>query len=79
MQEISLEDTNKIRLSLSFKPLIDNAGSANDSGEIAEANYVRQRTAENKDRESKCVPISDFARYNTNANNIILVERLLSE
>ncbi|KAF8965904.1 SART-1 protein [Flammula alnicola] len=50
---ISLEETIKIRVSLGLKPLVDDAGPANDSDKLAEANYAKQRSAEAKQRESK--------------------------
>jgi U4/U6.U5 tri-snRNP-associated protein 1 len=50
---ISLEENNKIRLSLGLKPLVDNAGTRNDSDKLAENNYVTKRSEEAKQREAK--------------------------
>ncbi len=53
-ESISLEETNKIRISLGLKPLTEDEPSASDDKEKqAEDNYARQRDREAKDRESK--------------------------
>ncbi|KAF9030981.1 SART-1 protein [Hymenopellis radicata] len=53
-ESISLEETNKIRISLGLKPLTDDKPSASDDKEKqAEDNYARQRDREAKERESK--------------------------
>lgn len=36
--EVSIEETNKLRLSLGLKPLVDDAGSSNDLDKLAEDN-----------------------------------------
>lgn len=51
-ESISLEETNKIRISLGLKPLTD-AEPKNDAEKQAEDNYSRQREREAKERESK--------------------------
>ena len=52
---ISLEETNKIRISLGLKPLTDEPTPADDKEKQAETNYAKQREAESKQRESKYV------------------------
>ncbi|KAF9238499.1 SART-1 family-domain-containing protein [Melanogaster broomeanus] len=52
-ESISLEETNKIRISLGLKPLTEDAAPADDVDKQAEDNYSRQREREAKERESK--------------------------
>ncbi|KAH7930183.1 SART-1 protein [Leucogyrophana mollusca] len=52
-ESISLEETNKIRISLGLKPLTDDAAPADDKDKEAELNYTKQREREAKERESK--------------------------
>ena len=67
-ESISLEEANKIRVSLGLKPLMDGAGPDNDSEEITEANYARHRDAESRQLESKCVAPAYLAPYRASAN-----------
>jgi hypothetical protein len=57
-ESISLEETNKIRISLGLKPLTDDSAPADDKEKQAETNYAKQREAEAKQRETKyvCIP-----------------------
>lgn len=52
-ESISLEETNKIRISLGLKPLTDDAAPAGDKDKEAEDNYAKQRERETKERDSK--------------------------
>ncbi len=52
-ESISLEETNKIRISLGLKPLTDDKGPSDDKEKQAEDNYTRQREKELKEKESK--------------------------
>ncbi|KAJ7650239.1 SART-1 family-domain-containing protein [Roridomyces roridus] len=52
-ESISLEETNKIRISLGLAPLTEDAEPANDKDKEAEDNYAKQRDQESKQRESK--------------------------
>ena len=52
-ESISLEETNKIRISLGLKPLTDDKAPADDSEKQAESNYAKQREEEAKARDSK--------------------------
>ena len=52
-ESISLEETNKIRISLGLKPLTDDSKPADDKEQQAEDNYAKQREREAKQRESK--------------------------
>ena len=52
-ESISLEETNKIRISLGLKPLTDDSTPANDKEKEAEENYAKQREREAKEREAK--------------------------
>ena len=57
-ESISLEETNKIRISLGLKPLTDDAAPTGDKEKQAEENYAKQREREAKDRESKYLAYS---------------------
>ena len=52
-ESISLEETNKIRVSLGLKPLTDDGGPANDKEKAAEDNYAQQREKESKAKAAK--------------------------
>ena len=45
---ISLEETNKIRISLGLKPLTDDKAPSDSKDKTAEENYARQREEEAK-------------------------------
>ncbi|KAG6817334.1 hypothetical protein H0H87_009932 [Tephrocybe sp. NHM501043] len=52
-ESISLEETNKIRISLGLKPLSEDAPAGTDKDKQAEDNYAKRRELESKERESK--------------------------
>ncbi|KIP05841.1 hypothetical protein PHLGIDRAFT_30731 [Phlebiopsis gigantea 11061_1 CR5-6] len=52
-ESISLEETNKIRISLGLKPLTDDKAPADDKDKEAEQNYEKQRDAERKAKGAK--------------------------
>ena len=52
---ISLEETNKIRISLGLKPLTDDKAPSDSKDKTAEENYARQREEEAKEAERKSV------------------------
>ncbi|EAU85380.2 hypothetical protein CC1G_07074 [Coprinopsis cinerea okayama7 len=52
-QSISLEETNKIRISLGLKPLTDDKAPTEDKEKTAEENYAKLREKEAKEREAK--------------------------
>jgi len=52
-ESISLEETNKIRISLGLKPIVDDKAPAADEDNEAESNYAKRREQEAKDKESK--------------------------
>lgn len=54
-ESISLEETNKIRISLGLKPLTDDSAPADDKEKQAEDNYAKRREAEAKERDTKYV------------------------
>ncbi|KAI0342863.1 SART-1 protein [Trametopsis cervina] len=54
-ESISLEETNKIRISLGLKPLTDDKAPATDGDKAAEDNYAKQREREAKDKETKYI------------------------
>jgi hypothetical protein len=60
-ESISLEETNKIRISLGLKPLTDDKAPVDDKEKQAEDNYSKARERETKERESK------YASYSTPA------------
>lgn len=52
-ESISLEETNKIRISLGLKPLTDDSAPSDDKEKQAEDNYAKQRERQVKERETK--------------------------
>ncbi|KAF7312254.1 hypothetical protein MIND_00238400 [Mycena indigotica] len=52
-ESISLEETNKIRISLGLKPLTDDGAPVDNKEKTAEDNYAKRRETEAKERESK--------------------------
>ena len=71
-ESISLEETNKIRISLGLKPLGDDKTSKTVTKEQeAENNYAKKRQQEAKDRELKCVQPSFELSSMTNHNLFI--------
>ena len=52
-ESISLEETNKIRISLGLKPLTDDHAPANTEDQKAQDNYAKQREEEAQAKESK--------------------------
>lgn len=67
--ELTLEETNKLRLSLGLKPLADPAAPLADGEEpeldpeqVAEDNYTRRREEDAKAAETKYVPSSSYRR-----------------
>jgi U4/U6.U5 tri-snRNP-associated protein 1 len=52
-ESISLEETNKIRISLGLKPLTDDRDPADTKEQQAEDNYSKQRQNEAKEKETK--------------------------
>ncbi|KAI0787676.1 SART-1 protein [Fomes fomentarius] len=54
-ESISLEETNKIRISLGLKPLTDDKAPATDKEKQAEDNYAKQREREVKERQTKAI------------------------
>lgn len=52
-ESISLEETNKIRISLGLKPLVDDGKVGDDKEKQAEDNYANQRQKEIQAKESK--------------------------
>ncbi|EJD06694.1 SART-1 protein [Fomitiporia mediterranea MF3/22] len=52
-ESISLEETNKIRISLGLKPLTDDKAPADNKEKEAENNYAKKREEEEKERDKK--------------------------
>ncbi|ELU37307.1 SART-1 domain-containing protein [Rhizoctonia solani AG-1 IA] len=50
-ESISLEETNKIRISLGLKPLTDDKAPSNDKDQEAEQNYTNRKKQEEDDRK----------------------------
>jgi hypothetical protein len=65
-ESISLEETNKIRISLGLKPLTDDSVPTDDKEKQAETNYAKRREEEAKQRETKYVlaPLVTNCRIN---------------
>lgn len=54
VEELSLEETNKIRISLGLKPLTDDKAPPADKEKEAEQNYTRVREQATKERADRC-------------------------
>lgn len=54
-ESISLEETNKIRISLGLKPLTDDKAPSNDKDKQAEQNYANRKKAEEDERKKRQV------------------------
>jgi U4/U6.U5 tri-snRNP-associated protein 1 len=54
-ESISLEETNKIRVSLGLKPLTEDKEPVNDKEKEAEANYAKHQEKQIKERELRSV------------------------
>ena len=52
-ESISLEETNKIRISLGLKPLTDDKAPTDNKEKQAEDNYAKRRQQEAQERERK--------------------------
>ncbi|KAI6039897.1 SART-1 family-domain-containing protein [Pisolithus marmoratus] len=52
-ESISLEETNRIRISFGLKPLTEDSAPADDADKQAEQNYAKHREREAKEREAK--------------------------
>ena len=52
-ESISLEETNKIRISLGLKPLTDDKAPADSKEKEAENNYAKKREEEEREKEKK--------------------------
>lgn len=50
-ESLTLEETNKVRISLGLAPITDDAGEP-DEDEVAENNYAERRENEKKAKES---------------------------
>ncbi len=57
-ESISLEETNKIRISLGLKPLTDDKAPVDNEEKLAEDNYAKRREEEAKAKERKSVLLS---------------------
>lgn len=60
-ESISLEETNKIRISLGLKPLTDDKAPADSKEKQAEDNYAKKREEEEKEKEKRYV-LSYYSR-----------------
>ncbi|KAJ3906720.1 SART-1 family-domain-containing protein [Lentinula edodes] len=52
-ESISLEETNRIRVSIGLKPITDDSNPVDDEEKQAEDNYAKRREHEAKERETK--------------------------
>lgn len=52
-ESISLEETNKIRISLGLKPLAPKKAPANGQEKQAEDNFSKKKEQEEKEKETK--------------------------
>ncbi|KAG9045561.1 hypothetical protein FS837_006105 [Tulasnella sp. UAMH 9824] len=72
-ESISLEETNKIRISLGLKPLTDDKATADSKEQTAEENYAKRREQERKEKETSAVA----ARIAKARNKLELNRRLV--
>jgi hypothetical protein len=56
-ESISLEETNKIRISLGLKPLTDDKAPSNDKDQEAEQNYANRKKQDEDNRKKGLVYI----------------------
>ncbi|KIL67576.1 hypothetical protein M378DRAFT_185639 [Amanita muscaria Koide BX008] len=61
-ESISLEETNKIRISLGLKPLTEDKAPEDDKEKQAEQNFAKYKERETKDRETNDAYTSPFSR-----------------
>ncbi|KAJ3714263.1 SART-1 family-domain-containing protein [Lentinula raphanica] len=54
-ESISLEETNRIRISIGLKPITEDPEPANDNDRQAEDNYAKEKEREAKERETKAI------------------------
>lgn len=54
-ESISLEETNKIRISIGLEPLTDDKAPTKTEDQLAEDNFNRHRDSERQERENKYV------------------------
>ena len=52
-ESISLEETNKIRISLGLKPLTDDKAPSNSKDQEAEDNYAKRKKAEEEEKKKR--------------------------
>lgn len=74
-ESISLEETNKIRISLGLKPLTDDKAPTLDSEKVAENNYATLREKEAKDREAKYVTLTRPLDFSNVCNSPLYIGR----
>ncbi|KAG8702025.1 hypothetical protein FRC08_003747 [Ceratobasidium sp. 394] len=71
-ESISLEETNKIRISLGLKPLTDDKAPSNSKDQEAEENYAKRKKAEEEERKK-----SDVAKRIAKSRNQLELNRRL--
>ncbi|KAG8722995.1 hypothetical protein FRC09_005179 [Ceratobasidium sp. 395] len=71
-ESISLEETNKIRISLGLKPLTDDKAPSNSKDQEAEENYAKRKKAEEEEKKK-----SDIAKRIAKSRNQLELNRRL--
>jgi hypothetical protein len=61
-ESISLEETNKIRISLGLKPLTDDGAPTNSKDQEAQDNYANKRKAEDDEKKKRRVKL--YSQHN---------------
>ena len=79
VEELSLEETNKIRISLGLKPLTDDKAPPADKEKEAEQNYARVRQQAGKERADRCFPVLLFNSYELMRTSIVLAGRFVTK
>jgi HIND motif len=62
-ESISLEETNKIRISLGLKPLTDDSAPTDTKEQTAEDNFAKRQQQEAQERERRFVSLITSSRY----------------
>ena len=73
-ESISLEETNKIRISLGLKPLTEDKAPEDDKEQQAEQNYSKYKERETKQREAKYESSPVVQRLCTSLIYVVLLQ-----
>ena len=77
VEELSLEETNKIRISLGLKPLTDDKAAPADKEKEAEQNYARVREQAAKERADRSLYVTPTLMRQLTRTTIVLAGRFV--